>query len=242
MNSETSKTQLSKPRFSDTTAQFNSSGDDKRSAFKQDNATAYDSFQMTSDLRNTDDLQLDAFNSAMFHDDNRAFPNLKHANANSASDHDPDLDASMDEMSSDDEDGDHMDVVDDNSGDSGGKKQSFGSRKTQGQVAKAKNREHAKNTRIRKKNYIDSLKDIIKSLSDERVSVDQERKAALTKLAEIAMTRKKVLQTMFYFRATGEMSPARWETVLEPDFLLVMPITPYRTFPPTEVFHIDTLP
>jgi hypothetical protein len=52
------------------------------------------------------------------------------------------------------------------------------------QSAKAKNREHAKNTRIRKKNYIESLKESIKFLSEDREKNDRDKKIALTRLAE----------------------------------------------------------
>eukprot|EP01038_Epipyxis_sp_PR26KG_P006499 gene6499-8934_t len=102
-------------------------------------------------------------------------------------------------------------------------------------TTKEKNREHAKNTRIRKKNYIESLKENIKFLTAEREKLDHDRKMALSKLAEQAMIRKKVLQTMFYYRATNELDPDKWSTILEENYTMVMPITPYRSFPSSEV-------
>lgn len=57
-------------------------------------------------------------------------------------------------------------------------------KKTDIMNAREKNREHAKNTRMRKKNYIESLKENIKHLSDEREKSDQERKMNLSKLAD----------------------------------------------------------
>ena len=42
--------------------------------------------------------------------------------------------------------------------------------------SKEKNREHAKNTRMRKKTYIESLKDDVKQLSDWREKTDNIRK------------------------------------------------------------------
>lgn len=50
--------------------------------------------------------------------------------------------------------------------------------------ARAKNREHAKNTRLRKRMYIESLRESIKKISDERENVDRDRKAALGRFAE----------------------------------------------------------
>lgn len=51
-------------------------------------------------------------------------------------------------------------------------------------IVKAKNREHAKNTRLRKKNFIETLKDEISVLSSSRDMRERERKVALTKLAD----------------------------------------------------------
>lgn len=50
--------------------------------------------------------------------------------------------------------------------------------------AKAKNREHAKNTRIRKKHYIEALKESLKLLFDEREKIDKDRRNSLSRLAE----------------------------------------------------------
>lgn len=63
-------------------------------------------------------------------------------------------------------------------------KRKFTSKKVDVQNAREKNREHAKNTRMRKKNYIESLKESIKQLTDERERCDLERKASLSKLAD----------------------------------------------------------
>jgi len=51
-------------------------------------------------------------------------------------------------------------------------------------LAKEKNREHAKNTRMRKKNFIESLKDTVKQLADDREKTERERTLAITKLLE----------------------------------------------------------
>jgi len=63
-------------------------------------------------------------------------------------------------------------------------KRKFSSKKGDVQNAREKNREHAKNTRMRKKNYIESLKESIKMLTDEREKNDQDRKNTLGKLAD----------------------------------------------------------
>ena len=56
--------------------------------------------------------------------------------------------------------------------------------------AKAKNREHAKNTRIRKKHYIEALKESLKLLSEERDKIDRDRRNSLSRLAEQVMEDK----------------------------------------------------
>jgi hypothetical protein len=65
------------------------------------------------------------------------------------------------------------------------KKSSAGhGRNSEGMNAKAKNREHAKNTRLRKRQYIDSLKDKLKAVADSREKVDRDRKVALGRFVE----------------------------------------------------------
>lgn len=51
-------------------------------------------------------------------------------------------------------------------------------------LAKEKNREHAKNTRMRKKSYIESLKETVQQLSDEREKIERDRNIAINKLVE----------------------------------------------------------
>jgi len=103
--------------------------------------------------------------------------------------------------------------------------------------SKVKNREHAKNTRIRKKNYMETLKDAIKKLADAREQVDRDRRILLSRLAEQTSVRKKVLQTMYHYRSTGETNRLKWSCILDDDFALYLPITPYRSFPPTQVHY-----
>jgi hypothetical protein len=56
------------------------------------------------------------------------------------------------------------------------------------QKFKDKNREHARNTRSRKKQYIEMLKQAFNELSAEREKVDRERNEAIVKLAEQVIT------------------------------------------------------
>ena len=105
------------------------------------------------------------------------------------------------------------------------------------QKFKDKNREHARNTRSRKKQYIEALKQAFQELSAEREQLNRERNETVAKLAEQAAARKQALRSMFYYRATGELSREKWEAILEEDFHMVLPVTPYRSFPPDEVVN-----
>lgn len=102
-------------------------------------------------------------------------------------------------------------------------------------TAKEKNREHAKNTRIRKKNYLEALKDSIRVLTEERERVERDRKVSLSRLLEHATVRKKVLADIMNFRVTGILDRDVWTALVDENIEIVLPITPYRSFPPSEV-------
>lgn len=89
---------------------------------------------------------------------------------------------SVDTGDNSDEESDYQDSNQDGDGhaDSSRKNANGG----EGHVVKAKNREHAKNTRMRKKNYIETLKEDISHLSSTRDLRERNRKIMLSKLAE----------------------------------------------------------
>lgn len=105
------------------------------------------------------------------------------------------------------------------------------------QKTRSKNREHAKKTRIRKKNYIESLRETVKRYSEDNDRIERNSRITLSRLVEQTRVRKQVLQTMFYFRAIAETSVSKWSTILDENFVFVMPITPYRSFPPSQVMN-----
>jgi gliding motility-associated-like protein len=45
----------------------------------------------------------------------------------------------------------------------------------------------------------------------------------------------KVLQTLFHFRLTSETNRNKWATILSENFVFTTPITPYRSFPPSQI-------
>lgn len=101
--------------------------------------------------------------------------------------------------------------------------------------AKEKNRAHARRTRQRKKDYVESLRESLQSLSEERERVDRERRVLSSRLAETASVRKRVLKEVLQYRVVGNLDTVFWSNVLDENFVMILPITPYRSFPPVEV-------
>lgn len=100
---------------------------------------------------------------------------------------------------------------------------------------RAKNREHARNTRLRKKAYLVDLKNEIDALLKEADRRRRQRLAAIVQLSDRQSVRRRVMQTFFYYRAIGETDLLKWQQILDANFTMVMPVTPYRPFRLTEV-------
>ena len=50
-----------------------------------------------------------------------------------------------------------------------------------------------------------------------------------------AIARRKAISLWFHYRVTVERDREKWGAILDENFLCVMPITPYRSFPPAQV-------
>jgi PAS domain S-box-containing protein len=99
-----------------------------------------------------------------------------------------------------------------------------------------RNREHARNTRLRKKAYLEKLKVTVDDLCRERDTLVSERAGAANLLVEMHNTRTEVLMSLFALRSTNEKRRDLWSSILdESSFACVMPVTPYRSFPASEV-------
>lgn len=110
---------------------------------------------------------------------------------------------------------------------------------TSSEKAKAnrdRNREHARNTRLRKKAYLEKLKSTVDELCRERDTLISERAGAANLLVEMHNTRTEVLMSFFALRSTYEKQRELWSSILDEScFACVMPVTPYRSFPASEV-------
>jgi hypothetical protein len=99
-----------------------------------------------------------------------------------------------------------------------------------------RNREHARNTRLRKKVYLEKLKATVDELCRERDTLVSERAGAANILVEMYNTRTEVLMSFFALRSANEKRRELWSSILdESSFTCVMPVTPYRSFPASEV-------
>lgn len=99
-----------------------------------------------------------------------------------------------------------------------------------------RNREHARNTRLRKKAYLETLKSTVNDLCQERDTLVTERAGAASILVEMNNTRTEVLMSFFALRSANEKRRPLWASILDEScFSCVLPVTPYRSFPASEV-------
>jgi len=99
-----------------------------------------------------------------------------------------------------------------------------------------RNREHARNTRLRKKAYLEKLKTTVDELCKERDELVSERSGKVHLLVEVNNSRTKVLLNFFSLRSSNVTRREVWSSILdESTFRCVLPVTPYRSFPASEV-------
>lgn len=103
------------------------------------------------------------------------------------------------------------------------------------QANRLRNREHARNTRARKKAYLESLKSTLDELCKERDTLVSERAGAASLLLEMQKTRTDVLLSFFALRSSYEKRRHTWSSILDESIMCVMPVTPYRSFLASEV-------
>jgi len=78
-----------------------------------------------------------------------------------------------------------------------------------------RNREHARNTRLRKKAYLENLKATLDELCRERDILVSERANAASMLLEMQRTRTDVLLSFFALRAENEKQRFLWSSILD---------------------------
>mmetsp|Transcript_28811 Transcript_28811/g.44006 ORF Transcript_28811/g.44006 Transcript_28811/m.44006 type:complete len:927 (+) Transcript_28811:189-2969(+) len=98
-----------------------------------------------------------------------------------------------------------------------------------------RNREHARSTRLRKKAYVQKLKELVEGLHAERTEEVRKRRVAIQHLSEVQGVRRAVVRSFLRFHSSYESDQRKWMTILEDDFWLKQPVTPYRSFRRAEV-------
>ena len=101
-----------------------------------------------------------------------------------------------------------------------------------------RNREHARSTRLRKKAYVQKLKELVEGLHAERTEEVRQRRVAIQHLAETQNVRRAVVRSFLRFHANFETDERKWATILEEDAWLKQPVTPYRSFRRAEIEQV----
>jgi hypothetical protein len=102
-----------------------------------------------------------------------------------------------------------------------------------------RNREHAKSTRLRKKAYVQKLKELVEGLHAERTEEVRQRRVAIQHMAEMQNVRRAVIRSFLRFHSNYERDKRKWETILEDSFWLKQPVTPYRCFRRSEIEQVS---
>ena len=93
-----------------------------------------------------------------------------------------------------------------------------------------RNREHARNTRLRKKAYVEELKRTLTELVTARDATEIEKRHEKQRELEVREVRYRVMEEFLKLRARGsELNLlARWVAILEEGFTFTLPKTGYR--------------
>lgn len=73
-----------------------------------------------------------------------------------------------------------------------------------------RNRDHAKNTRLRKKAYVIKLKELVDQLTEQKTKEEFEHKVLGDKLQETHLRRKNAVRLMLKYRSTNMTEYQRW--------------------------------
>jgi len=98
-----------------------------------------------------------------------------------------------------------------------------------------RNREHARSTRLRKKAYIQKLKDMAHGLRAVQTKEIRERRSSMHDVMNVRKCRRTIVQTVLDYHAGSEKDPAKWNELLESSFWMKEPVTPFRFFRRSEI-------
>jgi len=104
------------------------------------------------------------------------------------------------------------------------------------QSKRERNRQHARNTRVRKKAYIETLKSTVESYLKTKAVQDHELKLQAEHHAQMKLARYKIFSCFMNYRISNQVELSKWNSILEAGFSCVLPVTPYRFCPKAEIF------
>jgi len=93
-----------------------------------------------------------------------------------------------------------------------------------------RNREHAKNTRLRKKAYVTKLKELLEIMTNQRDVEENERLLLAESILETNEIRRDMVKLFLSYRAQNQMSKDMWSEILDENILFSLPVTPYRSY------------
>eukprot|EP01039_Chlorochromonas_danica_P005889 gene5889-6484_t len=93
-----------------------------------------------------------------------------------------------------------------------------------------RNREHAKNTRLRKKAYVVKLKELVDDMTRQKNLEEQERRNFGERILTNDASKRQSVLLFLSYRASNCQDASKWENIMDNDFSFALPITPYRTF------------
>lgn len=102
-----------------------------------------------------------------------------------------------------------------------------------------RNREHARSTRLRKKAYIQKLKDMAQGLRAVQTKEIRERRLSMENMMNIQKVRRAVVQTALDYHAGNEKDARKWNVLLENSFWMKQPVTPFRSFRRSEIDRVS---
>lgn len=133
------------------------------------------------------------------------------------------------------DDDDSEDESADGKGGGRGMKRKGLSKEEKEKASRERNREHARNTRLRKKAYVAKLSQLVLDLSSQQEIQAREHALAASRQAERSAVRKSVVRSLLALHGSGDSDIGRWRMILDDRIVCVMPITPFRSFKPAEI-------
>ncbi len=98
-----------------------------------------------------------------------------------------------------------------------------------------RNREHARNTRLRKKLYVENLINQVEMLSSEMENNSKREESMKRAQIDQRKANVHILLKVLGFWAVAEKNVETWNEILDPEFIMHLPITPFRHYPPNEL-------